>query len=40
MGELGGDLRAALASRRGRWLDVVEQAAAALRRRAEVPSAG
>ncbi len=38
-GELGTDLRAALAARRGRWLDVLDQAVQVLRRAQEVPHA-
>ena len=39
LGELGTDLREALAARSGRWLDVLDQAVQVLRRAQEVPHA-
>jgi ATP:ADP antiporter, AAA family len=39
-GELGSELREAMAARRGRWMDVLDQAVHVLRRVREVPSAG
>ena len=39
-GELDTELRAALVARRGRWIDVLDQAVQVLRRVQELPSAG